>query len=546
MESPGACIRRERELRGFSIQDVHRATRIPVKILVALEADDYESLPQEAFVKGYIKACCKFMGLDETDLLLRYELYIKENAPREKAPESEREPAPLAERPSALNSRNVVGLLLVVGLLIITGFYFLRGRGGDEALVKSRLPAAGTVESEKSGSEGQKAPAPTGPSGAKPSEEAAVPAPGAGKAEEPLAQHPLAERSAVEEAAAAPGHVLKVIATDKVWIRFAIDGRKPFEVLFRKGEDRHWLMKKGVSLVIGNAAGATIVFDGKPVTLPKEEGRVIRLNLPGSWKGSLKTSGRAASRGPAPGRRSGASKKPAGLAGHEKPGKEAIGGGVREKMALGAGGRGTGPGAFNGKGKGNGKGKVRGSESAGQGAEAAAPEEGPVTARPKPVDVSGGNVGNGGNGTAATVSPAAGGPGDKAPGARAMERPAGAAPRQEGVQAGGEAPGGALSEEAGGKQIEEGAVEAPGAVVPGASQGEAADRPSENRGQGLEAESGGNEEAAPSGAAAGPLKGEAGRQEDKRQGEPAMDKGILKNTESPPPPEKNPWADDFI
>jgi len=273
MESPGACIRRERELRGFSVQDVHRATRIPVKILRALEADDYGSLPQPAFVKGYLKACCKFMGLDETDLILRYELYLKENAPRVEEPEAEKDRGSKPGPSLALDSNKVVGLLLVIGILIIVISYFLGRKGADEVLVKKH---GEEVQTTGKAQEGQ---------GPRERAGGALPGP-VGPVSE---QHPLALGPAPEEEAeTAPGHVLKVMATDDVWIRFTIDDRKPFEVLFRKGDDRHWLMKRGVSLVIGNAAGATIVFDGRPVDLPREQGRVIRLNLPGTWKGQKK------------------------------------------------------------------------------------------------------------------------------------------------------------------------------------------------------------------------------------------------------------------
>jgi len=46
---------------------MHEAIRVPIKSLEALEADRYDSLPHPAFVKGYIKACCKELGLDEND-----------------------------------------------------------------------------------------------------------------------------------------------------------------------------------------------------------------------------------------------------------------------------------------------------------------------------------------------------------------------------------------------------------------------------------------------------------------------------------------------
>jgi len=259
MESPGACIKRERELRGFSIHDVHEATRIPVKRLIDLEADNYEALPQEAFVKGYIKAACKFMGLDETDLLLRYELFMKDNAPAPEASAEAAAPGNAPERSIPLSSKQVAGLLLGLGLLIIIVFYFL-GRGGpDDDIIKAAsrsAPAAGVDVRESQ--------------------------PASGQASSPLREGPLAVNAGEqgEKEATPPGHVLNVIATDELWVQLSIDNKTPIEVLFKKGETRQWLMKKGVSLVIGNAGGAAIVFDGEPVKMIEKPGRVIRMKLP--------------------------------------------------------------------------------------------------------------------------------------------------------------------------------------------------------------------------------------------------------------------------
>jgi len=244
MESPGACLKRERELRGFSLHDVHEATRIPVKRLADLEADNFDALPQEAFVKGYIKAACKFMGLDETDLLLRYELFMKDNAPLEEPPAEVAPPVP--ERAISLSSKKVVGLLLALGLLIIIGFYLLRGSGPEDKLVDTSA-----------------APAPSAPI----------------ERVEPSAPAPAAVEVPVQEAAP-PGHVLKVIATDDLWMKLTIDKKKSFEVLLKKGNAKQWLMKSGVSLVIGNAGGATLVFDGKPVKMPHKPGRVLKMKFP--------------------------------------------------------------------------------------------------------------------------------------------------------------------------------------------------------------------------------------------------------------------------
>ncbi len=252
MESPGTCIKRERELRGFSLKDVHEATRIPEKNLIALEADDFDALPQQAFVKGYIRACCKYMGLDETDLVLRYELFIKEDTPEEEAPPPIESKGPV--RALSLSSKQIMTLLVVIGIIIIVLYYFLsaspRSVEPDVAVIEPDVPEV-NVEAPASA---------VPPEPAKPLDPVLTP--------KPEAQVPMA------------GHVLKVIATDDVWIKFSIDGKKPFEVLFKKGNTRQWLMKKGVDLVIGNAAGASIIFDGEPVKMVNMPGRVVRMRLP--------------------------------------------------------------------------------------------------------------------------------------------------------------------------------------------------------------------------------------------------------------------------
>ncbi|MFQ5428602.1 MAG: RodZ domain-containing protein [Thermodesulfobacteriota bacterium] len=264
MESPGTCIKRERELRGFSIKDVHEATRIPEKNLLALEADDFESLPQRAFVKGYIRACCKYMGLDETDLVLRYELFIKDDTPEEETPAPVEDKGPVIKAVS-MSSKQMVAALVIIGIIIIVVFYLLSGSDQQGELEKGLSDT----------------PEPVSASRAENAAPAALPETGKPVAA-PEARKPAAEAVTGEPAveASPPGHVLKVIATDEVWMKFTIDNKEPFEVLFKEGEARQWLLKEGVNLVIGNAAGATLVFDGKPVKIDSEPGRVIRLSLP--------------------------------------------------------------------------------------------------------------------------------------------------------------------------------------------------------------------------------------------------------------------------
>lgn len=62
--SIGAMLRRERRLHGASLEEIATTTRIPLKMLRHIEADEMEELPGEVFARGFIKAYARALGLD--------------------------------------------------------------------------------------------------------------------------------------------------------------------------------------------------------------------------------------------------------------------------------------------------------------------------------------------------------------------------------------------------------------------------------------------------------------------------------------------------
>ncbi len=67
----GGVLRRERELRGISLEEIARSTRIPLRSLQALEDDRWEELPGEVFTRGFLKSYAESLGLDPRPLLAR-------------------------------------------------------------------------------------------------------------------------------------------------------------------------------------------------------------------------------------------------------------------------------------------------------------------------------------------------------------------------------------------------------------------------------------------------------------------------------------------
>ena len=69
----GAWLRKSRDLRGLPIEEVADATRLPARILIALESDDLAALPDESYALKYARAAADAIGLDPEDTALRYE-----------------------------------------------------------------------------------------------------------------------------------------------------------------------------------------------------------------------------------------------------------------------------------------------------------------------------------------------------------------------------------------------------------------------------------------------------------------------------------------
>src|SRR5271154_594510 len=74
----GEHLKREREMRGVSLEEISAATRINTRYLDALEKARWSDLPGGAFNRGFIRSVARFLGLDEEGLIAEYALETKE------------------------------------------------------------------------------------------------------------------------------------------------------------------------------------------------------------------------------------------------------------------------------------------------------------------------------------------------------------------------------------------------------------------------------------------------------------------------------------
>tara|TARA_R110002073_G_scaffold293075_2_gene458552 strand:+ start:2162 stop:2968 length:807 start_codon:yes stop_codon:yes gene_type:complete len=65
---PGKRLSDARDAKGLSVTDVAQALHMSTAYVKALEADDYERLPEAAFVKGYLRNYARLVGLPGDDI----------------------------------------------------------------------------------------------------------------------------------------------------------------------------------------------------------------------------------------------------------------------------------------------------------------------------------------------------------------------------------------------------------------------------------------------------------------------------------------------
>src|SRR6187401_1327929 len=72
MPSVGQYLREQREERGMSVEEVSRATRVPVSSVERIESDRFDELPGEVFVRGFLKSYARALNVPSDDVLARY------------------------------------------------------------------------------------------------------------------------------------------------------------------------------------------------------------------------------------------------------------------------------------------------------------------------------------------------------------------------------------------------------------------------------------------------------------------------------------------
>lgn len=274
MESPGEYLKREREIRGIRLEAISDATKIRTGLLAAIERNDFDALPTAPFVKGFIQAYCKYLGVDVQDALLRYEAYMRSIAEKEASALKQGIEAK-NQKPDARSANPpiyIISIAVIAGLIILSGLYVIS---------KKQPPSYSSFRETSQPSEIQ-------PKNMLETKTAEAPLPASEKPEDKAdttidstaSKMPL--KDAKQQGNVADKGQLTVVikASQPSWLKTEIDGQNPFEVSLKQGETITWHAKEKLSVLIGNAGGVDVLLNGKPLGKLGDEGKVVKLVLP--------------------------------------------------------------------------------------------------------------------------------------------------------------------------------------------------------------------------------------------------------------------------
>lgn len=246
MTSFGASLRRERELRGVSLQEIAAATKIGVRMLEAIEGDRLDKLPQGLFVRGFVREYARFLALDEQKILTELSFHAPADPVSE---QTSGQPGPkISNRLAArLTNAGLAGsVFAVVGFLIMSP-----GLSGRVS-----------------------APAPVPPVGDAKASAPAIPgtnSPGS---------HGVATAITADPSSVLPQPLqLTLTATEDCWIGLDVGGDRVEDRILRKGESFSITARQNASLAVGNAGGLLVAIDSGPAVPLGNRGEVKR-NIP--------------------------------------------------------------------------------------------------------------------------------------------------------------------------------------------------------------------------------------------------------------------------
>src|SRR5215472_7804129 len=281
----GERLRREREMRGISLNEIAESTKISRRHLESLENEEFDSLPGGVFNRGFVRAYARFVGINEEQAVADYnavrsepelaldqfplEVHIKPD--RELNPK--RSPLPL-----------ILALAALVGFIVVV---WARSRSHQPEPApepaKAAAPAPSSASTPAGGDSPPKqisTPQISTPTPVATPVQAATPQSGPPAAfKKAAASGAIPTSTPTPTPAADRTFVVVVRAKEDAWVSLVADGKTSWEGVLKPNKQRLVRAGRQVVLTTGNAGGIVVTLNGKVLRALGSESEVRTLTF---------------------------------------------------------------------------------------------------------------------------------------------------------------------------------------------------------------------------------------------------------------------------
>jgi cytoskeletal protein RodZ len=229
--------------KGISLETIAEETRIRIDNLFLIERENHDKLPDEVFVKGFLRAFAKAIGADGDEAVRRYQLRLKVIR---KLTKSE---AGLKITAAKFWRRLLfcIGALLCLIFISVFSVSVFNKKPSSTGLLKTNIEQPADTENE-------------GKAIFKPQYDA--------------------EPATVQINNKPEKLILKITAIEETWMKIIIDSQKPNEYYLKPGDHVELEATLGYNLFIGNAGGVRLLLNSESIEVPGKSGQVVNLKIP--------------------------------------------------------------------------------------------------------------------------------------------------------------------------------------------------------------------------------------------------------------------------
>ena len=274
MTSIGETFRRQRLQNKLSLDQISLETKISVRLLEAIESEQFEKLPGGVFRRSFVLQYARALGLDPEVIageLKQLSQFDDDPAilvvPEPSVPE-ESGGLPFSLRPdlSGVGGSTLGSLIAAVGVMLACALIYSWWQTPSRTASPSKVDISATQPAK------QTLPAPV----------AVSTPPAAAPVMAPPSAVPVAAPRVSGQADGSPVRV-GLSAGEKTWISISSDGKNIFSSLLEPHQTKLVVASEKVRLLIGNAGGLEISLNGKPIGSigPRGQIRVVELTPAG-------------------------------------------------------------------------------------------------------------------------------------------------------------------------------------------------------------------------------------------------------------------------